>query len=330
MQALAALLCVNQKVHTYIHLLHKKCIICYLFFFFIYFFCHFDFPKFWESCEPVSIVSYLKRPIVRNAATEKGRMNIVRPRLVTFDVTGTLLMTALEVHYAEIASQHGLYAEPQKLAASFKKNFNKLARDHPIFGKNTGLGWEKWWRTIVHNVFREQNEKCKESDLDRVAESLIKCYGTNKCWHKYPDTLNILEYLKEQNVTLGVISNFDARLESVLASTELRPYFSFVLSSYDHGFEKPDPSIFEEALKITNKLTNEAVVLPQESFHVGDTYDKDYLGAKNANWNAVLIKRDSKKINDKTKVQSENVFSTLDELRNYFHRVFQHEEKNSF
>lgn len=243
-------------------------------------------------------------------------MKTIRPRLITFDVTGTLLKTGLEAHYTEIGTLHGLTMEPSKLAASFKTNMNKLAAEHPVFGKHTGLGWENWWRTIVYNVFKEQNVNPCEKALEKVADHLIECYGTDKCWHKYPDTVSILEYLKNHDVVLGVISNFDGRLESVLASTELRPYFSFVLSSYDLGSEKPDPTIFEEALKIARRYG--PAVRPQEAVHIGDTYDKDYIGAKNANWNGILIARDTTK---EAKAPAKDVFNTLDELRSHFDKV---------
>lgn len=95
-------------------------------------------------------------------------MNRFWPRLVTFDVTGTLLMTKLEEHYVEIGSQYGLLVEPRKLARSFKNNFARLSKAHPVYGKHTGLGWENWWRTIVHDVFREQHASVSTETLDKV------------------------------------------------------------------------------------------------------------------------------------------------------------------
>lgn len=97
----------------------------------------------------------------------------VRPRLVTFDVTGTLLMTKLEEHYVEIGAQHGLVVEPRKVARSFKSNFARLSKEHPIYGKYTGLGWRNWWRTVVHNVFRDQHASASEDTLDKVMTRFI-------------------------------------------------------------------------------------------------------------------------------------------------------------
>ncbi|KAL6268694.1 hypothetical protein P5V15_001822 [Pogonomyrmex californicus] len=242
----------------------------------------------------------------------------IRPRLVTFDVTGTLLMTKLEEHYVEIGSQHGLFVEPRKLARSFKNNFMQLSKEHPIYGKHTGLGWRNWWRTIVHNVFKEQHASVSIDTLDKVADSLISCYGTSRCWCKYPGTIDLLDFLQKRNVVLGVISNFDQRLESILEDTQIRRYFSFVLTSYDLGIEKPSLPIFEEALRLV-KYFQEKEILPQEAMHIGDRVDNDYFGAKSAGWNALLIKHHNE-VNEGT-VPKEDIFESLKELQKHFDKV---------
>lgn len=246
-------------------------------------------------------------------------INRVRPRLVTFDVTGTLLMTKLEEHYVEIGSRHGLVIEPRKLARSFKNNFTQLSREHPIYGKHTGLGWKNWWKTIVYNVFRDQYDSVSKDTLNKVADSLISCYGTSKCWYKYPGTIDLLKFLRERNVILGVISNFDQRLESILKDTEIHQYFTFVLTSYDFGMEKPNLPIFEEALRLV-KYIEKHEILPQEAIHIGDRIDNDYFGAKNAGWNALLIKHDNEVV-DESKVSKEDIFTSLNELQRHFEQT---------
>ncbi|KAG6799585.1 rhythmically expressed 2 protein [Apis mellifera caucasica] len=240
-------------------------------------------------------------------------IKFVRPRLITFDVTDTLLMTNLEKHYAEIGSQHGLSIDPHKLARSFKNNFRKLSLEHPVYGKHTGIGWKNWWRQIVHNIFKEQHNYISDATLDKVANSLIKCYGTSLCWHKYPGTIELLEYLREKDLILGVISNFDERLEAVLKDTRIRFYFSFVLTSYDFGIEKPDTLIFNEALRLTKERHN-INIIPQQAIHIGDSISNDYIGAKNANWNAILVQHNNDVIDEK-KVPTKDVFRNLQDLK---------------
>ncbi|XP_053972197.1 rhythmically expressed gene 2 protein-like [Hylaeus volcanicus] len=253
-------------------------------------------------------------------------IKLVRPRLVTFDVTGTLLMTKLEEHYVAIGTQHGLSVDPRKVARSFKHSFRRLSKEHPVFGKHTGIGWENWWRQIVHNVFKDQHSYLPEATLDKVANSLIKCYGTNMCWHKYPGTIELLEYLQKKGVILGVISNFDERLEAILLDTNIRFYFSFVLTSYDFGVEKPDTSIFEEALRLT-KERHSIDISPQEAIHIGDSIRYDYIGAKAANWNGILINRDGDAIDDQN-VSKNDVFVNLQDLRAHFSSFLDRETKS--
>lgn len=84
---------------------------------------------------------------------------------------------------------------------------------------------------------------------------------------------------------MGVISNFDPRLSGILQEAGLRHYFEFVLPSYEVSTCKPHPDIFKIALE---KYSKEPTA-PHECCHVGDTYSKDYVGAINSGWKAILV-----------------------------------------
>jgi len=92
---------------------------------------------------------------------------INRIRLITFDVTGTLLRPRLE-QFPKVGAQYGLSIEPETLARSFKNSFAQLNKEHPIYGKHTGLGWIEWWKKMVYNVFRDQHESASNCTLDQV------------------------------------------------------------------------------------------------------------------------------------------------------------------
>lgn len=101
-------------------------------------------------------------------------MKFVRPRLVTFDVTGTLLRTRLE-HYGEVGVEHGgSVLDSVALAPSFKKHFSRLSNEHPVFGKHTGLGWQNWWKHLVYRVFRDQHPTISEDILEKVTSKYLK------------------------------------------------------------------------------------------------------------------------------------------------------------
>lgn len=118
---------------------------------------------------------------------------------------------------------------------------------------------------------------------------------------------------------MGVISNFDQRLESILENVQIRQYFAFVLTSYDYGTEKPSLSIFEEALRLM-KCLREEQILPQEAIHIGDKVDNDYFGARRAGWNALLIQHNNEI--DENKVPNEDIFKSLKELQSHFNKMF--------
>lgn len=132
----------------------------------------------------------------------------------------------------------------------------------------------------------------------------------------YPGTIELLECLRKYKIVLGVISNFDERLEPILIDLKLRPFFSFVLTSYNFGKEKPDVSIFAEALRLANK-DQKVDIVPRQAIHIGDMIDNDYFGAKNAQWNALLISHEHKSI-DERKVCEEDIFINLQDLHRHF------------
>ena len=61
---------------------------------------------------------------------------------------------------------------------------------------------------------------------------------------------------------------------SILSELHLSDYFDFVLSSSDCGFEKPNRQIFTQALDMAS------ITLPSLALHIGDHYEKDFVGAK--------------------------------------------------
>lgn len=96
----------------------------------------------------------------------------LKPKLITFDVNGTLLQPKLEM-YIKVAEQRGFPVDEKKVAASLKANLAKMTMEHPIFGKHTGLGWENWWKTIVRNVYQEQKLNIPRQELEKVKRNLL-------------------------------------------------------------------------------------------------------------------------------------------------------------
>ncbi|KAB7704773.1 HAD-IA family hydrolase [Bacillus aerolatus] len=100
----------------------------------------------------------------------------------------------------------------------------------------------------------------------------------------YDDTYAVLDQLKENGVRLLLLTNGapSLQLEKLTMIPELPSYFEHIVISGNFGFGKPDPAIFDHALKLMD-LTPEAVIM------AGDNLGTDILGATRVGMDSIFI-----------------------------------------
>ncbi|MHC4713698.1 MAG: HAD family hydrolase [Planctomycetota bacterium] len=102
-------------------------------------------------------------------------------------------------------------------------------------------------------------------------------------WRSVPEFVPAtLSELKRRGYMLGVISNSDGRLKSLLDRHNLTSFFTCIVDSGIVGFEKPGVEIFQCALET-------AETDPEKCTYVGDIYAIDMVGAHSAGIEGVLI-----------------------------------------
>lgn len=102
-------------------------------------------------------------------------------------------------------------------------------------------------------------------------------------WRSVPSWVpETLKTLRGRGYSMGVISNSDGRLKSLLDEHQLTSFFTCIIDSGVVGSEKPAPRIFRHALE-----AGEAD--PENCVYVGDIYAIDVIGARQAGLHAVLI-----------------------------------------
>lgn len=122
-----------------------------------------------------------------------------------------------------------------------------------------------------------------ESRMPVLRDTLLALHLEKHLWGGVlPGTAEALERLRAAGVRLGVVSNSDGRAEEGLEAAGLRGYFEVVIDSQLVGFEKPDPRIFEAALR-------RMALSPEEVLYVGDLYEVDVVGARRARMDVVLL-----------------------------------------
>jgi len=129
---------------------------------------------------------------------------------------------------------------------------------------------------------------CRQLGITEDAETLaLRVYdefGHPRRWKAYQDVVPTIERLKARGLKVGVISNWDRRLEILLEGLGLASALDAVVSSAAVGLRKPDPRIFELACRRLG-------VEPGQAVHVGDHHYADIIGARSVGMTAVLIDR---------------------------------------
>lgn len=210
-------------------------------------------------------------------------------KLVTFDVTNTIIkiLGGVGKNYAKVASLYGKNIDALTIDKSFKVVYKRNAEMYPNFGVNHGLTSSKWWDTVVTETLTETGTDLE--NLDKIAKHLFVYFSTNQGWEVVPDTIETLSKLKTTGIKLGVISNFDERLEKILMQLALRHYFDFVICSAAARVAKPDAGIFQLALE-------KAGVEACDAVHIGDNVVNDYFGPRNAGINGILYAMSAKNV----------------------------------
>ena len=123
-----------------------------------------------------------------------------------------------------------------------------------------------------------------ENGAETIARRVYDEFGDPARWRAYDDVAPALERLRGRGLSIGIISNWDQRLEGLLNGLGLGSLIDAVISSAVVGLHKPDPRIFELACETL-------AVAPAEAAHVGDHYYADVVGASAAGMFPVLIDR---------------------------------------
>merc|ERR1712048_1502735 len=92
----------------------------------------------------------------------------------------------------------------------------------------------------------------------------------------FTGVVELLSNLKQRGLILGAISDGFADLEQI---PEISRLLDFAIFARDVGVSKPDARIFRLAISKTAELL-QSQCAPSECVMVGDSYQKDVLGAR--------------------------------------------------
>ncbi|MFB4165952.1 HAD family hydrolase [Alteribacillus sp. JSM 102045] len=203
-----------------------------------------------------------------------------------------------ETGVAHAALEHTLRKEAVELYASYDTySFTKKIGINPFeglwgeFSDKTNIGFRKMYKVMPEYQKKAWTNSLFQHGIDnpelgqKLAERFR--YHRKKLPFLYEDTLEVLSKLKT-DYQLFLLTNGAPTLqdEKLNMTPQLIPFFDYILVSGAFGIGKPDPAIFNHALKLLSVETNEAVM-------VGDNLNTDILGSNRAGIKNIWINRDN-------------------------------------
>ncbi len=140
---------------------------------------------------------------------------------------------------------------------------------------------QEYWRTYDLAVMDALELSELREELHSELQGILDNPGK---FVVFPEVRGVLQELLSRGLELGVISNYHDGLARILKYHRLDGFFTTVVFSQEVRAEKPDPRVFQLALQ-------RAECAPDESIHVGDSYENDYLGAIRAGLHGVWLNR---------------------------------------
>jgi putative hydrolase of the HAD superfamily len=207
-----------------------------------------------------------------------------RPQALTLDAMGTLiqLRRPLGHTYAEAAAAHGLVVEPEAVGRAFAAHYPTAPplAFPDLAGEALREAEIGWWGERIDAVLRETAGVPAPAALHR---ELFEAFADPALWRPYDDVLPSLERWRAAGLRLAVVSNFDSRLEGVLAGLGLAEWIEVVVVSSQAGAAKPSPVPFQLALSALG-------LSPDQAWHVGDSAE-DEAGARAAGLRCLIVRR---------------------------------------
>jgi putative hydrolase of the HAD superfamily len=204
-------------------------------------------------------------------------MTLAGIRAVFFDAVGTLIHAEPPAHlvYAAVARKHGSRLTAEEIAARF---WSAVQRQEEVDRRN---GWRtsepfevERWRQIVGEVLDDV------SDPESCFAELFAHFSRPEAWRCDPDA-DVLDNLASRGWVLGIASNYDHRLRTVVAGHPVLAAVRHLVISAEVGWRKPAAEFFA-ALGAVTRLP------PAQILYVGDDRVNDYDGARAAGLAALL------------------------------------------
>lgn len=208
-------------------------------------------------------------------------------KAVLFDLGGTLLVMRRDRIFRKVLAEEGYRVSIAKIHSAYAVVESTWLGEYGYRNLSPKKSMESY-RRLDAMAFRHVFPRAPPREALRVSRLLRKRWseiGKTVPPKLYPDVEPTLGKLRYRGISLALVSNAPPDTMDLVESLGLRRYFQHFVISGVVGVSKPNPEIFRLALAGVGAR-------PSEAIHVGDVYEADVVGARNAGIMGILIDRD--------------------------------------
>ncbi len=141
----------------------------------------------------------------------------------------------------------------------------------------------------LKSVFDTLGHTVSDDMINHLAEEYIAHLSSEN--HLFPNTIEVLDYLKPKYHLHIITNGFQEIQEKKLKNANIHGYFQQVVNSEMAGVKKPNPIIFEMALKLAKTDSRKAIM-------IGDSLEADIQGALAVGFHALHFNSDNGPMHD--------------------------------
>jgi len=197
---------------------------------------------------------------------------------VFFDVDFTLIYPGpmfQGVGYRESCERHGIAVDETRYERAVREALASLDHEQVVYDDEIFI---RYTRRIIEGMGGSGEH------VDACAREMYLEWAACHHFHLYDDAEAVLRELAARQLKIGLISNSHRSLDDFVEHFQLHGLVAAAVSSAEHGYLKPHPSIFEAAL-------SQAGVEARASLMVGDSLTHDVQGARAVGMRGVLLHR---------------------------------------
>lgn len=208
-------------------------------------------------------------------------MRLIPPiEAVLFDAVGTLIEPGppVAVAYESAGRRFGSSLSCEEILPRFRAAFARQERldETEFLGATDEARERRRWQAIVAETFDDV------ADGEGLFAELWRHFAEPGNWRLCPGAAECWRRLSAQGVTLGIASNFDARLEAICHGLAPLADCRRVFVSSRLVVRKPSPAFFAA-------IAERLAIPPARLLLVGDDLVNDYQAARAAGWQSILV-----------------------------------------